>query len=187
VSKPFYAEGVYRCEVIQQGLTTASTGTMQIALKVKVLEDNQGPMPQQYERSVFLPVTERTMEYLVRKLEALGYTRDSFRYLDLQEANYHDLRGTVAEFYCKHESDQSGELREKWDVATGGGSKALELKPPQASELRRLDALFGRAKKATVGNGGPKPNGNASRPATPQQPPDFPNPLEISDDDVPLY
>lgn len=146
---PYYARGVYRGEIIDQGLTKASTGTVQVALKIKVLE---GVSPAydveaQYERTIFLPVTERTMEYLVPKLESIGYSRDSLKFLDLRHPQCHDLRGTEAEFFCKHEPDQSGGMRERWDVATGGSGKALELKPPDEKEVRTLDMLFGRARK----------------------------------------
>jgi hypothetical protein len=175
---PYYERGSYRCEIIDQGLTKASTGTVQVALKIKVLEGVQPPVQvdQQYERSVFLPVTERTMEYLVPKLNALGYTRDSLRYLNLNEPNAHDMRGTEAEFFCKHENDQNGQLRERWDVSTMTSS-ALDLKPPDAKEVRALDALFGRARK----------NGAPARPRqSTDTPPDFPQPATISNEDVPF-
>lgn len=155
---PFYARGVYRCQILDHGLTKAGTGTTQIAIKFRVIEGVQpeGDVDAQYERTAFIPVTERTMEYLPKKLEALGYTRDSLKYLNLSEPNCHDMRGSEVEFFCKHENDRNGELREKWDVATGGSAKPLELKPPAASDVRTLDMLFSKARKES-GASAPKP------------------------------
>lgn len=183
---PFYERGLYRGRIVDQGLTKASTGTVQIALKIQVMEclQPQHELEQQYERSIFMPITEKTMEYLVPKLEALGYTRDSIKYLNLNESNCHDLRGTEADFFCKHESGQDGQLREKWDVATGGGSKPLDLKPPDARELRNLDMLFGRARKAAaVPVSAPRQRTQTTAAATATAP-DFPD-TGVSDDDIP--
>lgn len=172
---PHYAAGRYRCEITNHGLTKASTGTVQIVIKFRVLEsiNPRVPIEQNYERMAFLPVTEKTMEYLIPKLEALGYSRDSIRFLDLDNPQCHDLRGTTAEFFCKHEAGQDGSMRERWDVCTP--SAAMELKPPDPQDIRRLDMLFGRARKT----GSP-----ASRP---KDIPPSSSDEAITDDDVPAW
>jgi hypothetical protein len=172
---PFYPRGVYRCQILDHGLTKASTGTIQVAIKFRVIESVQpaGDVEAHYERTAFLPATDRTMEYLVPKLEALGYTRDSLKYLNLSEPNCHDMRGSDADFFCKHENDRNGELREKWDVATGGSGKPLELKPPDSREVRTLDMLFGKARKDS---GAPKQRTASAPPAagtTDEEAPDW--------------
>lgn len=183
MSTPFYDEGRYRCEVIDQGLSKAATGTVQIVLKVRVLEGTtpERELTQQYERTIYLSVTDKTMKYLVPKLQALGYSRDSFRFISLSEPNYEDLRGTAAEFYCKHEDGQGG-LREKWDVATIRSTELLDLKPVGSKELRELDLLFGRERKSS----GIKPAASTVSPARARVD-DGPAPsLEVTDDDVPF-
>jgi hypothetical protein len=178
-SGPFYPRGVYRGLIMDQGLSKAGTGTVQIVIRFKVLEAVQpvGDVSAQYERTAYIPVTEKSMEYLPAKLEALGYTRDSIRYFDLMNPQCHDLRGNEADFFCKHENDKNGDLREKWDIATGGSSKALELTPPDAQAVRNLDMLFARARKQT-----------AATPARPAQrsPQAMPSHPGITDDDVPF-
>lgn len=174
-SAPFYQPGRYLCEIVDQGLTNAKTGTLQIALKFKVLRGTQPDVEViQYERTVFLAVTEKTMQYVVPKLQALGYTRDALRFLNLEDPNHHDLRGTEAVMFCKHETGQDGVLREKWDVASG--SKALELTPPDPKALRTMDQLFAKARKDAGMVSAPKNVVPAM--AGP--------PLEITDEDVPF-
>lgn len=178
---PFYSQGVYRGTIVDHGLTKASTGTVQVAIKFKVLEclQPEGDVSAQYERTAFLPVTEKTMEYLVPKLQSLGYERDSIKYLNLNEPQHVDLRGQYGEFYCKHESNQDGNMREKWDVSHGGTSKPLDLKPPDAREIRNLDMLFGKARKA-AGTTKPQSAPAATRIGDAPEPP----PWVAGDDDV---
>lgn len=199
---PYYERGVYRCEIIDQGLTTASTGTPQIFFKIRVLEGvhPEGPVNGQYERYCFLPITEKTVEYLVPKLEALGYTGDGLDFLDLNNPRAHDMRGQESNFFCKHESKDGGVLQEKWDVATGGGggAKDIEVRAVNQAEIRKLNALFGRAKKQAGGptsapaqrsaprpvaaNSSAKQTSSRSAVAT-EEPPDFPD-TGVSDDDI---
>jgi hypothetical protein len=164
---PFYTEGRYLCEITDQGLSKASTGTVQIVLRFKVIEGTQPQheVTQQYERTAYLSVTDRTMQYLVPKLHALGYTRDSLKFLNLTEPQCHDLRGQQADFYCKHEVGQQGGMREKWDVASQSESAPLELKPPDAKELRQLDMLFGKHLKETGSKPAAKPQPVAVQPS----------------------
>lgn len=174
---PYYAIGRYLGEITDQGLTKAQTGTVQIAIRFKVLEGTTPArqLDAQYERTAFLAVTEKTMEYLVPKLHSLGYTRDSIRFIDLTSPECHDLRNQKAEFFCKHENSQDGQLIEKWDVAMSQ-STPLELKPPDPKDLRKLDALFGAQLKKS-GASKPKPTPPVQQPGYSDQP---------SDDDVPF-
>jgi hypothetical protein len=177
---PHYAKGRYLVEITDQGLTKASTGNFQIVLRFKVLEGTQPVCEvQQYERTAYLVITENTVDFLMPKLAALGYDHDSLKHLNLRDPQAHDLRGTQAEFFCKHEQDRNGEWRERWDVAMGGASKPLELKPPDQRELRTLDALFGRARKAN--GAAPHRMPVTARTAAPA---DYDH--ELSDADVPL-
>lgn len=172
----FYAEGRYLCEIVDQGLSTAKSGNMQIVFKVKVLEGTQPARDvKQYERSIYLTVTEKTMEYLVPKLQALGYHRDALRFLDLSQSQHHDLRGQQAEIFCKHEEGNDGNLREKWDIASSQ-SKPLDLVAPDSKVLRQLDALFGRQVKNS--GGVVKPVAAKAAPAD--------EPQEVDDSDVPF-
>lgn len=146
---PYYAEGRYRCEVTDQGIGAAKTGTIQIVFKFRVLEGTQPvcEVENQYERTLYLAVTEKTLEYVVPKLRSMGYDRYGISFIDLNNPRHHDFRGKEFEAYCKHENDLQGEPREKWDVASNGGSKPLDLKAPDSKALRNMDMLFARAAK----------------------------------------
>lgn len=145
-SGPHYEPGRYVGVVTDQGLTKASTGTIQLVLKIRITEGTQPARDvEQYERTLFLAITDKTLPYLVPKLQALGYNRDSFAYLDKTNPQHQDLAGTKAEFFCKHEPGKDGDLRERWDVCS---PSALDLKPPDVADVRKLDALFGKQLKA---------------------------------------
>lgn len=155
----FYDKGVYRGEIVDQALGKASTGNMQVILRFKVLsrvvgEDGEEQVPMQYERTSYMTITDKTIDRVVEQLRVLGYTRDSFRFIDKSQPNYHGLIGQQADFVCNHEPDQKapGQFREKWNVRTPRESKPLEVKPLESKELRELDRLFGKHLKA-----GPKP------------------------------
>lgn len=177
---PFYPAGRYRCEIVDHGLTTAGTGTVQEAIRFLVLEGTQ-PAAEvtQYERTAYLPVTEKTMQYLVPKLAAIGI--DGLKQLKKGDPSYKSLAGTYVEMYCKHESQPGKETREKWDVASSQGTP-LEFKPIDDKALRQLDMLFGKEKKNAGSSTGGRPVAMASTAA--QQQPD--GNWQPSDDDVPF-
>lgn len=135
---PYYPKGVYAGTILEAALSAAPNGTPEVAIRVRI-EPEPGSELQSYERTLHLYVTDKTMAFLPEKLEALGFTGGSLR-------DVGQLAGGAGSFYCKHEVYQ-GEERERWDVSTGGG-KPLEIRPVDAAETRRLDALFGAAKKA---------------------------------------
>lgn len=179
----FYAPGRYRCEVTQQAMTKASTGTAQFVLKVQVLEqyvepDATEPCQQQYERSLFMAITEKRMDYFKKELDALGFQGGSLRLLDPNNDGFTDFRGVQVDCLCKHEADYKDKsvTRERWSICwTAGASTPIEGEELKASDYRALDALFGKATQAAPKAAAPKP--------TPQ-----PQAAEIGigDDDIPF-
>lgn len=175
----YYAPGLYWATIIQQGLSEAKTGTAQIVLRIKILGPVHPENPdgfvaaeQSWERTVYMAVTEKTMQFLPEKLASLGYTGNSIARLDPSHPQHYSLVDQDHRFYCSHENSDNG-LREKWDVARTAGS--LELKPPAPAKMRALDELFARQVRA---NGGPAP-------AAPK-PVSTPTASVITDDDVPF-
>lgn len=148
---PHYPKGRYLAEVIEQALGKAQTGTAQFVLKVRILEClTPRAETDQYERTLYLALTDKTMEYVVPKLQGIGYTRDSLKYLDPSEPNHHSFAGQQIEVFCNHENNRDGVPQEKWDIARQG-SKPLEVTPVDKSALRSLDLLFGKAAKQAGG------------------------------------
>jgi hypothetical protein len=151
---PFYAEGKYRCEVLEQVLGVAGTGNSQVIIKFKVLSVYQGGQPQdlvnQYNRTYYGTITENNVEYVMNDLNALGLYVTSFGQIDQNRPNFVSIIGNMVDMICAHEAGQNG-LRERWRVAYARESKPLEYKPVAASDVSKLDALFGARLKQNEG------------------------------------
>ena len=138
----FYDEGNYRGEIIDQAIGAASTGNPQLVLQFRVLSHANGdPVMKQYERTLYRIITEKTQSFVQQDLYTLGFTGSSFRQLDPAIEGFQDLTGQQVEFYCAHEENLKGEMREKWSIAHG--PRPIKYDPLAESDYRRLDAMFG--------------------------------------------
>lgn len=182
-----YAEGRYVCEVTAQAMGETSKGNPQFVLQVKVLgtpdpkdPESYIPAAQQYTRTHYRAITEKTIEYFTADLKQLGFRGESFRQLDPNTPNFHDFRGQVIDMICTHENDQNGQPRERWGIARSIAGE-LQVKALEPKRLRELDNLFGKHLKGLKENGAP---------AGPIPPPVPPGPVApapgIDDDDVPF-
>lgn len=158
---PFYAPGNYIAEVTAQALGKAGTGTPQFVLRFRVLgkpdpkdETNYIPV-QENERTMFRSITEKTIQYVTEDLEQLGYPANGFGPLDPNHPNHHSFVGQQIDVYCKHEKDQQGDLRERWQLSRGPG--ALKVEPLDNKGVRELDALFGKSLQASLPKTKPAP------------------------------
>lgn len=146
--QPFYKEGKYKAEVVNQALGKNTKGTPQFILKCRILSlVNDGGVDEnvrQYERSVYMYLSEKAAEYTIQKLKDIGFNGASIRQLDLEHQNAHDFRAQVIELDCRYDEDQNGDMREKWDLAFAGSGE-IEITPLNAAETRKLDALFGKS------------------------------------------
>jgi hypothetical protein len=162
-------------------MTKAKTGTPQFVVKVQPVGQYTGtqemtPVDNGWERSIFMPITEKSMPYVAKKLTALGFSGGSLRKLDPATDGFEDFRGTAIDCICRHEADrETGEPRERWDIAWEREGSDIGGDPLEAGDYRALDALFGAAVKAN--GGGPKP---AAKP----KPTAAPTP--VTDDDLPF-
>jgi hypothetical protein len=176
---PYYEEGVYRCEVVSQGLGESSTGTPQFVIRVKVLSELSGgeEVPvNSYERTSYLYLSEKAIESSIKRLKVMGFAGTSFRQLDPNAQGFHDFSGTIIEMVCKHET-YDGKDTEKWGVRISE-SKPLEIKAMDQKKLRDLDNLFGKQLK----------EGSAIQPPRRTQNQSSPPPFAegVSDDDMPF-
>lgn len=167
----FYSQGVYKCEVVGQGLSSSKTNNPQIWLRVLILESVDHPEERwdQYERTIYWTLTEKTVDFVVEKLEFIGFAGQSFRDLDPATDGFHSFVGQQIECYCKHET-YDGKEREKWDLSNPG---AMAPDPLSESDARRLDALFGRKLKDRF-----KKSGGAKKPR--------PSEAAMGGDDIPF-
>jgi hypothetical protein len=150
MANAYYDVGVHVGLVTGQGLTQASTGTAQFVLRVKVLGVPDAtlatfePHDRQYERSIYLPLTEKTMSWVVPILKRLGFTGTSVAQLDLTHPDAHSFVGNQVELWCGHQDDPNGGVKERWNISSPTVGQ-LELKALGAKQVRQLDALFGKA------------------------------------------
>lgn len=151
MSAPYYEQGNYACQITAQAVTETKNGNPQLVLRFKVLGPSLGngeyePASPAYERTFYRVITDKTVEYVVEDLKALGYQHQSFRFLDPKTPGFQDFSGKVLEMYCKHEPDDKGNVREKWMIARS--SSGISDKPLEPKKLRELDNLFGKFLKA---------------------------------------
>ncbi len=178
-----YQNGRYLGRVTDQLLGKSSKkGTPEIQIRFAILGivDPADPEGQLIscppgERTVYLYITANTHEYVVRDLQRLGFTGDSFSKIDPNVNGFCDLSGAEAEFECRSET-YDGEEREKWSVAR---DSALRSTPIDDKDVLKLDALYGSQLKA---------NARAAQEAKPEQPVGTPvetaneTPVQATDD-----
>lgn len=182
----FYQPSRYWGKIVDHQMTKAKTGTPQFVITFLVVgrvnpEDPDGDLlgvEQQYERSVYRSITDKTVSYVLEDLQRLGVEIASWSELDMGDANAVALKGRELAFSCQHEPDQSGkQLREKWSIAGDG----FQHVPLERDDVRKLDALFGKAlTKAKAGRTAPALEPPVDAPFAPQ-------PAEVArPDDIPF-
>lgn len=183
MSSIFYQPGNYVGEVKEQRLGETKTGKPQLVIRFKVLgtpldDGEYAPVSVQYDRTIYMVITEGTMPYVADKLKRLGYAGKGFGPLDPDHANHQSFVGQMIDVWCKHEADQEGNAREKWDIARG--PSALNVNPLPSKKVRELDALFGKSLLAPDSESTPAHKSNHSGPDTVLAG------TEITDDDIPF-
>lgn len=152
---PYYDPGRYWGKITRQALGQSSKGNPQLVITFLVLgrmnpEDPEGellPCGQNYERSVYRTITDKTIDYVLEDLATLGFNGTSFGQLDPGVANHQSFIGQELALSCNHEPHyETGQPREVWGIARDGSGPVIKPLEPQA--VRKLDALFGKALKA---------------------------------------
>ena len=96
------------------------------------------------ERSVFMSLTEKTVDFVKRNLRQLGFTGDSMSQLDPRHPQHQSFEGQELEFWCGHD-EYNGQTKEKWSISSP--RKGVEIQELDGKKARALDALFGSALK----------------------------------------
>jgi hypothetical protein len=150
---PFYEKGAHAVQILQIAGQTSSNGNPMIVAKVKVMgkfsfvdgqrEPQLIAVPQQYDRTIRLVVTDKSQEMVLKKLRWAGWQGESFKEL-------YKLLGTVCRAVCDHDvigaGDKAGQMGETWDFELPPReSKPVEDDP---GVFKKLDALFGKSLKA---------------------------------------
>lgn len=167
MSGPYFEPGRYWGRLKQQALGKTSNGNPQIILTFDIvgkinLSDPDGDLLScpQYERTVFRVITQKTIDWVLQDLEALGFQGTSFGEIDPTQPRFQDLTGKELALYCDHETYE-GKTREKWGIYSEGGG--LQVKPLEAQDVRKLDAMFGKALKERIPAPPKEPASNPSK------------------------
>jgi hypothetical protein len=158
----YYNPGTYLGEITNHILGETKTGKPQLILQFMVQAmvneaDPANPLScgDQYERTMYRVITDKTIDFVMEDLQRLGFQGNSFSELDLNTDVHQDFRGQKHEFYCQHR-EYNGKTHEDWGFARG----AAVAKPLDTNSVRQLDAMFGKQLKA---------QSQAAKAAAPQQ------------------
>lgn len=185
--KTFYAGGLYVAEVTGQALSKTKNGNYQIVLSIKILGKPDPKSPTAYieieqkPRTIYIVITDKTIDYVIADLETLGFVGTSFGMIDSEHPQHQNLIGTQVDVWCKHDTGIDGNTYEKWRIShpPSGG---LDVDPLDNKGVRQLDSLFGAQLKKI---GKPKPVEIAKKTTTPTRA-DADKAMEITDDDIPF-
>lgn len=146
----YYDVGLYLGQVTAQAMGETKNGNTQFVLTFNVLGKIDQTEPdkliqcEQYQRSVFMVFTEKTIDFLLEQLQSIGFHKPSFSFLDPSRPDHQSFVGQEIEFWCKH-SEWEGKVSEKWSISNGGG-----MKPVQPAAIRKLDAMYGAKLKGAA-------------------------------------
>lgn len=146
-----FEKGLYLGKCISQfmGQSENDNKTPYFALRFQIMaritRENELANTHEGERTVYLYLSDKAMDMAVEVLTFLGYQKESLRFLDPTVENHHSFVGREVDLWCKVETYQ-GDTKEKWSISTP--REQHQAVPIEQSELRRLDAMFGKALKS---------------------------------------
>jgi hypothetical protein len=108
-----------------------------------------GPCPPE-TRTYSKAVTEKTIDWVLSDLRAIGFDKDSFKLFDPEEPGAANLFGREIDVVCDHETYE-GAVRERWSIY-----REPARKKASADVLTQLDARFA-AKLEKMSGGGQQP------------------------------
>jgi hypothetical protein len=174
----FYQPGRYCGRITRQQLGETKNGNAQLVLSFTVFGkvDPKNPtgdlleVEAEYEKTIWRVITAKTIDFVKEDLAALGYDRDNFADFDERTPNFFDLREKEIEVRCDHELDQNKKSRERWSIARANNGPPV--KPLDDKDIRKLDALYGKALKGLGAKPQPPaPDAPEAKPAAPAVPP----------------
>ena len=148
----------YFAKITSQALTRNKKGNPEVQLTVLPLgqydmDGNYEPRSFQWERTVFLSLTDKTIGtahepgWVLETLRFLGFKGDSFSKLDPAVEGSHSFVDKEVDVLCKT-TKWDRKTIEKWSFLRAGG-KRTEAKPVAAKEVRALEPV-GQVLKATA-------------------------------------
>lgn len=152
--------GTYKGRITKWGLTESrqkKTEQFFVSFQItgQVQDGHEVDCPSS-EQTIYRPITDNTIDFLVEDLKNLGFTGTDFSLLDPETPGAHDFAGHEFEARCSHE-EYLGKMQERWSFAwAGGGTPALGT-----SGVSKLNQRFGAKLKQAMA-GSVKPSAPAS-------------------------
>lgn len=182
----YFAAGRYWGKLIAQGMgeskekkTPFFAATFEIVGKVDLAKPDGDLLDcPNGQRTIYLYITDKTVDRVIEDLKALGYDKPAFRFLDPETPGFVDLSGREIGLYCTHE-EYDGKFREKWGIHRDGAGPKIE--PLDQKGLKALDNLFNKQLKALAV---PAEPAKAADPATNHAPETVPP--GVPDDEIPF-
>lgn len=146
----YYEPGRYYVQVVNQGFgQSKEKKTTYFYLTIKPVErivspDDREICVQQFERTIFNYITEKTVDRLVEQLRELGWDGTNWGELDPSSPDAHSFVGQEILAQCDQEIYE-GNYKEKWQLP-GRGGLDHEAEP---DTTRKLNAMFGKALKGS--------------------------------------
>lgn len=151
-----YDAGTYRATVVGQSLGESSKGNAQVIIKIRPfaikattqLQDDsdrfEGLDGECYERTIFLTITSNTVDWVCKRMMAIGLEVDEWEQVNLGRPDSVTIMSTDIIVECKHKPHykNTGEMQETWDIPTAGEAGALD-----DSGVSNLQAEFGQQLK----------------------------------------
>lgn len=161
----YYDKGTYKARITGQGFSESQNkGTPLFYLTIQpfayVTNGETIELAEaKYERRIEWYITNKTISFVMEKLERLGFQGTSFASLEPTSGDYHSFVGLEIDVFCNHDQGQdSTKTYEKWDLARndlgGGGSAPQRL---DNKGISKLDALFGKQLSQRFGGASAKP------------------------------
>jgi hypothetical protein len=127
----------------QRFLESQRRGTLEFCLTFRVQKNLDKPdtRVKSFLRNTTWWITENTVKRVMRDLRTLGYSGDSLAGLDPDYQDFYDFSGQEIELICTHESNEKGDVFERWSLAATAKPN-LENK----SKLREFDRLLAKSR-----------------------------------------
>lgn len=141
----FYEKGLYLGVVQNQYMgKSKDKGTpffaLEVIIEARIFPGNDVQSVDRNQRTIYMYLTDATIEFVTDQLVHIGYNNSSLAFLDPQKPGFHDFKGKEIELWCGQET-YNNDTKEKWSI-----SMPREAPPPlDPKDIRSLDALFGKA------------------------------------------
>jgi hypothetical protein len=149
-------EGRYHARIKDYGVVKSQAGQQHLTVFIEFsLLGQYDPATGQLasrpaiERTYYKAVTDKTIDWLLGDLKAIGYDKTGLEYLDPETPGAANLFDVEIDVDCAHELYE-GQQRERWSI-----HREITREKVGRHDLAKLDAHFSEKFKRVLGSGKP--------------------------------